>query len=55
MTEVFELRLRSFGEDEAVIGRRSSINITVLPNDDEHGVFIFAEDSLDVFMSESQF
>ena len=51
MTEVFQLRLRSFGEDEAVIGRRSSINITVLPNDDEHGVFIFAEDSLDVFVS----
>ena len=49
---MFQLRLRSFGDHESVIGGRFAINITVLGNDDANGVFVFAPNNLDLSMSE---
>ncbi|CAH1797156.1 unnamed protein product [Owenia fusiformis] len=52
--ETYQLLLRSYGDDTAVIREGSTINITVEENDDPYGVLQFHPDSVLVFVDETK-
>ena len=46
LNETFQLTLASFGNPPSDLGVRTTIDITVLENDDPHGIFGFPEDPM---------
>ena len=50
--ENFSLQISAIGGNDEIIGEPSSVNITILANDDYAGVFSFTSTSLNLFIGE---
>ena len=48
MEETFTLRIQSFGDSEATIGDRSSVELRISKNDHPHGVLEIVETSVTI-------
>lgn len=54
LDEQYWVVLSSHGERESKLGIATVVNITILKNDDPHGVIEFASDDLIVMINESK-
>ncbi|KAK2144319.1 hypothetical protein LSH36_768g01003 [Paralvinella palmiformis] len=54
LTEVFQLKLYSFGNKTSIIDSPSNVNITILSNDQPYGYFEFAADNTTIYVEESR-
>ena len=50
LTEVFQLKLYSFGNKTSIIDSPSNVNITILSNDQPYGYFEFAADNTTIYV-----
>lgn len=54
MDEFYTVVLNSHGELPSKLGNATQVNITILKNDDPHGIIQFVEDGLTVTINESK-